>query len=516
MMQTLWLAGLLIANLWAAGELNGNSADDPAVRMERLLVDAENLRPKPDESRRGTGEPPAPESRTPIIPATKYEVDDHPIARVSNVMLPPMTASYTPVVPPIKTGEKPCCENPPTNEEILRALPTLARGIPYVYDQYRDDMEFTVEKLVDRVGEPRFFPLIGPAQLHHCHWKCTVTFTEVIEITNPFPFTSKTQRAEVVYIDEDRLHLCAEPKTDVAKVAAEMTQSCPGGHYRPMPKTTTNTETPRQVQMEIRVFSINRAAIPDETYQRVRKELGLNGKNNSGVTKNRAAATELLQSLRKAGFVQVITDPRVTTFSGRPARIVNGGDDDYLIANALPAVKDDGRISLEVAMEIMEISVTSATKAGLNNKSKRSVDAVALIGAGEALALGGLARKEVTLTRSGGIPLLDELPYIGEYIQRITQTVAVQETERELLILVTPHIVTQGDAAETAEPPLHDARTAPTPVPVSSKIYVIVDAGEDGQQVTALPAAEQTVLDAVKSVNAANVRKVPREPRFVG
>jgi hypothetical protein len=113
-----------------------------------------------------------------------------------------------PILPAIPPGHRPYCEDPPDQQEILRTMPRVTRGVPYVYEEFRDDIEFTVEKLVDKVDPPRFIPLIGPAQLHHCHWKCTVYFTETIESMYPFPFRVKRRRAEVVYIDKDHLHLC--------------------------------------------------------------------------------------------------------------------------------------------------------------------------------------------------------------------------------------------------------------------------------------------------------------------
>ena len=114
----------------------------------------------------------------------------------------------TPILPPIPPGHRPLCEDPPDKAEILRTMPSVTRGVPFVYEEFRDDIEFTVEKLVDRVDPPRFFPLVGPAQLHHCHWKCTVYYTETMQSGYPFPFRSVRRRAEVVYIDKDHLHLC--------------------------------------------------------------------------------------------------------------------------------------------------------------------------------------------------------------------------------------------------------------------------------------------------------------------
>lgn len=115
----------------------------------------------------------------------------------------------TPVLPPIPPGYQPLCEDPPDRATILRALPRVTRGIPYVYEEFRDDIDVVVEKLVDHIDPPRFFPLIGPAQLHHCHYKCTVYYTETVQSSYPFPFKCTRRRSQVVYIDRDHLHLVA-------------------------------------------------------------------------------------------------------------------------------------------------------------------------------------------------------------------------------------------------------------------------------------------------------------------
>ncbi len=133
----------------------------------------------------------------------------------------------TPILPAIPPGHRSYCEDPPDAAEILRTMPPVTRGVPYIYEEFRDDIEFSVEKLVDRVDPPRFFPLIGPAQLHHCHWKCTVYFTETVESAYPFPFRVKRRRAEVVYIDKDHLHLCASGMDAQQSVFQDMTKVRP-------------------------------------------------------------------------------------------------------------------------------------------------------------------------------------------------------------------------------------------------------------------------------------------------
>jgi hypothetical protein len=113
----------------------------------------------------------------------------------------------TPIMPPIREGfPPPLCQDEPSEMEVLRAMPRIARGVPFVYENFRDDIEIVSEKLVDKIDPPRFFPLVGPAQLHHCHWKCTIYYTEIVQSSEPFPVKVKRHRVEVVYIDKDHLH----------------------------------------------------------------------------------------------------------------------------------------------------------------------------------------------------------------------------------------------------------------------------------------------------------------------
>src|SRR3954447_14811633 len=104
-----------------------------------------------------------------------------------------------PIMPPIKPGfPPPICEDPPSDGEVLRAIPRVPRGVPYVYETFRDNIVIVKNKLVDKIDPPRFFPLVGPAQLHHCHWECVVYYTETVESDQPFPMKVRKQRTQVL------------------------------------------------------------------------------------------------------------------------------------------------------------------------------------------------------------------------------------------------------------------------------------------------------------------------------
>lgn len=123
-----------------------------------------------------------------------------------------------PIMPPIRDGvPPPICEDAPSDAEVLRAMPRVPRGVPYVYETFRDDVVIVKNRLVDKIDPPRFFPLVGPAQLHHCHWECVVYYNELIQSDYPFPVYVKKQRIQVIYIDKDHLHLFVGPNPDTQR-----------------------------------------------------------------------------------------------------------------------------------------------------------------------------------------------------------------------------------------------------------------------------------------------------------
>lgn len=119
-----------------------------------------------------------------------------------------------PILPPILPGQPlPTCEDEPADEEIIRALPKVARGLPFVVEEFRDYENIIVEKLVDCIDPPVHMPLVGAVQVHHCHFKCTVFWRERFVGQFPFPYDVTNNRVEVVYIDKDHLHayVCNDP-----------------------------------------------------------------------------------------------------------------------------------------------------------------------------------------------------------------------------------------------------------------------------------------------------------------
>ncbi len=84
-------------------------------------------------------------------------------------------------------------------------------GVPLLWEKQRNDVRIIKEKIADYVDPPRFYPLIGPAQLHHAHYKCTIYFEEKTIIGYPVPHTLHDRESiEMVYIDHNHFHMVGD------------------------------------------------------------------------------------------------------------------------------------------------------------------------------------------------------------------------------------------------------------------------------------------------------------------
>ncbi len=116
-----------------------------------------------------------------------------------------------PILGPIVPGAPTEALDPPSEDEVMRALEKarpLEGGLPMLHEVQRSNVRIIVEPIADYIDPPRVYPLIGPAQLHHVHYKCTVYFTETTRVGWPIPYTTVNEDAqEVIYIDHDHLHM---------------------------------------------------------------------------------------------------------------------------------------------------------------------------------------------------------------------------------------------------------------------------------------------------------------------
>lgn len=139
----------------------------------------------------------------PILPSQSQRIEDD-MAREERDKVPildPIPADYTGGL----------CIDPPSESEVWDKVPKWRDGWPVLYETQRNNVRFLIEKIGDSVDPCKIYPLAGPCQLVHCHYKCTVFFDEVYWSDYPIPFHHVDNRVEVVYIDKDHLRRCGGP-----------------------------------------------------------------------------------------------------------------------------------------------------------------------------------------------------------------------------------------------------------------------------------------------------------------
>ena len=116
-----------------------------------------------------------------------------------------------PILGPLTPNTPTTALDTPSEDEVMRALEKakpLQGGLPMLHEIQRTNVRIVVEPLSDYIDPPRVYPLTGPAQLHHAHYKCIVYFSEVTRVGWPIPYTTTDEDCqEVVYIDHDHLHM---------------------------------------------------------------------------------------------------------------------------------------------------------------------------------------------------------------------------------------------------------------------------------------------------------------------
>ena len=113
-----------------------------------------------------------------------------------------------PILGPLTSGGPAVALDPPTPDEVMRAMPSVEGGLPLLHERQRNNVRIVVEPIADYVDPPRVYPLIGPAQQHHAHYKCTVFYSETTRVGWPVPYTTVDEDAsEVLYIDHNHFHM---------------------------------------------------------------------------------------------------------------------------------------------------------------------------------------------------------------------------------------------------------------------------------------------------------------------
>lgn len=247
---------------------------------------------------------------------------------------------------------------------------------------------------------------------------------------------------------------------------------------------TSSLNVPGTVQVDVRVVEFSKTVLKEAgfTFGRLRGgfdfrtfapssltsyTVNSNGLSTQSTMPIGSAFNLLVSSLSKGifadlslmesnGMARVLAEPSLVTMSGQSANFLAGGEIPIPVPQALgtttieykpfgigltvsPTVLSENRIALKVAPEASDLDFSRGVT--LNGATvpaivTRRADTMVELGDGESFVIGGLVSRS-TLSNLDKVPFLGDLPVIGTFFKRLNYN----QEERELVIIVTPHLV---------------------------------------------------------------------------
>jgi pilus assembly protein CpaC len=180
-----------------------------------------------------------------------------------------------------------------------------------------------------------------------------------------------------------------------------------------------------------------------------------------------------IQALASKGIGEVLAEPNVLTENGKEASFLAGGQFPYPVIQSagtggavpitiqfreygvrlsfLPTITPRGTIRLQVAPEVSSLDYANAvTVAGYVEPALtvRSVKTEVELADGQSFAIGGLLDNRDTETWEK-IPFLGDIPILG----KLFQSMSISKSNTELIVIVTPEIVSPVPAGESIPNP---------------------------------------------------------------
>lgn len=170
----------------------------------------------------------------------------------------------------------------------------------------------------------------------------------------------------------------------------------------------------------------------------------------------------LLEALESKGVARTLAEPNLTALSGQEAKFLAGGeypipvvDSDGITVeykpfgvemNFTPVVVDGDLINLQINAAVSSIDTSITMQSGgfsVNAFKRRETSTTVEMRDGESFAIAGLLQDDFR-DLNGQVPWLGDIPVLGT----LFRSAEYQRSQSELVIIVTPHLVTptRGEA----------------------------------------------------------------------
>jgi pilus assembly protein CpaC len=165
----------------------------------------------------------------------------------------------------------------------------------------------------------------------------------------------------------------------------------------------------------------------------------------------------LLEALESKGVVRTLAEPNLTALSGQEAKFLAGGEYPIPVSNGdggvsveykpfgvelnfTPTVIDGDLINLTINAAVSSIDSTTTLETGgvtINAFKRRETSTTVEMRDGESFAIAGLLQDDFR-DLNGQVPWLGDIPILGA----LFRSADYQRAQSELVIIVTPHLVT--------------------------------------------------------------------------
>lgn len=171
----------------------------------------------------------------------------------------------------------------------------------------------------------------------------------------------------------------------------------------------------------------------------------------------------LLEALESKGVVRTLAEPNLTALSGQEAKFLAGGEYPIPVAdgdggitveykpfgvelNFTPTVVDGDLINLVINAAVSSIDTSTSLQTetiSINAFRRRETSTTVEMRDGESFAIAGLLQDDFR-DQTGQVPWLGDIPILGA----LFRSADYQRAQSELVIIVTPHLVTptRGEA----------------------------------------------------------------------
>ena len=195
---------------------------------------------------------------------------------------------------------------------------------------------------------------------------------------------------------------------------------------------------------------------------------GSNGAVTFGFGAGSMNVNLMIEALETRGVVRTLAEPNLTALSGQEASFLAGGEYPVPVAQDentitvefkpfgvellfVPTVIDDDIINLELAAAVSSVDTTNAFTSGaglsINAFQRRETKTTVEMRDGESFAIAGLLQDDFN-DLSEQVPWVGDIPVLGA----LFRSAAYEREQTELVIIVTPHLVSPTRGAALSLP----------------------------------------------------------------